>query len=368
MTQALALKRIMEEAGHQVVAAFMGETATRPIPDFFRDRFQAPIHAHLSPVWVVDQLEKGVRPWDSFFQAMRRLPRYWRQAPSIHDAVSTYRPHLLVNFYDLIGGLYPAVYRPDIPSVALGHQFLFHHPEFRTPPEKRFQVSMIRLNNDLVSLTASLRLGLSFTPLSDLPARKIRVVPPLLRSAVTEARPVKGRHLLAYILNPGYADEIMAWHKHQSDIELHCFWDRTDKGPVHSPWEGLNFHRLHDTTFIDLLKTCRGFTCTAGFESVCEAAYLGKPVCVVPTGKHTEQLCNAMDAERAGVAIWRQDFDLSEFFSLLDSWDPSRLEGFGDWVRSGPELFVRLLEGVARGENVMRVPLSLNPSPSRAHA
>jgi hypothetical protein len=184
-----------------------------------------------------------------------------------------------------------------------------------------------------------------------------------------DARPTRGSHLLAYVLNPGYAEEIMAWHKTQSDIELHCFWDRSEVPETFSPWQGLTFHRLDQDTFLGLLTTCRGFTCTAGFESVCEAAFLGKPINLVPTFKHTEQLCNALDAERAGVANWRRDFDLTEFCSELEALDadggthgyaaraPGEDPGFRAWVRSGPGTFVELVESVAKGENCFRTPI-----------
>jgi UDP:flavonoid glycosyltransferase YjiC (YdhE family) len=120
----------------------------------------------------------------------------------------------------------------------------------------------------------------------------------------------------------------------------------------------LTFHRLDAKTFLDLLAACRGFTSTAGFESVCEAAFLGKPISLVPTGKHVEQLCNAIDAARAGVAVWREDFHLSDFLEKLENWDYSALDDYRDWVRRAPEIFLRLLEGVARGEDGMRLKIA----------
>lgn len=46
---------------------------------------------------------------------------------------------------------------------------------------------------------------------------------------------------------------------------------------------------------------CRAYATTAGFESICEAMYLGKPVLMVPA--HIEQDCNAHDAMRAGAGL-----------------------------------------------------------------
>lgn len=46
---------------------------------------------------------------------------------------------------------------------------------------------------------------------------------------------------------------------------------------------------------------CKAYASTAGFESICEAMYLGKPVLMVPA--HIEQDCNAYDAMKAGAGI-----------------------------------------------------------------
>jgi uncharacterized protein (TIGR00661 family) len=306
----------------------------------------------------MDQRRKGVRIGSSVFNSLRRAPRYWFQAPEIHRALNAYSPDLLVNFYELLGSLYLAGFRPNIPTVAVGHQFLFFHPELPTPEEEAFQVRMVRLHARLTSLYANLRLGLSFTPLKSLPESRVRIVPPLLRKAVLESRPSSGEHVLAYVLNPGYGEELERWHQEHRKVVLHCFWDKVDAPPVFSPHENMTYHRLDDTKFLELLSTCRGFTSTAGFESVCEAAFLGKPIMLVPTENHIEQLCNALDARRAGVAVWRESFDLTDFMTGLAEDSPWAHEAFGQWVRSAPESFIRLLEGLCGGLDPMKIPLA----------
>ena len=84
MTQALAMKRILEDAGHEVVAAFMGENPERPIPQFFVDRFRGPIHTYRSPVFIMDPSQRGVRlrPMERFASGSGRhqtpLSVFWR--------------------------------------------------------------------------------------------------------------------------------------------------------------------------------------------------------------------------------------------------------------------------------------------------
>lgn len=346
MTQSLAVKRMLEEAGHAVVGVFMGENPNRPIPGFIREALGDLLTTYPAPAFVVDRKGKGVKPWATLFQTFLRIPVYWRAAGMVHREMEVLAPDLIVNFYDLLGGLYKSLYRPAIPVVAVAHQFLFFHPDFPVVQDRFWELLGVKWNTLFTALGARDRLALSFTPMPELPERGIRVVPPLLREAVLEATPTSGRHLLAYVLNPGYAEELEAWHQEAEGVELHCFWDRTDVPDMVTPRPGLVLHRLDGTVFLDLLASCRGYTSTAGFESVCEAAFLGKPVMVVPTGNHLEQRCNALDAQRAGIATWQNRFDLTEFVAGLDQVDPAPRTAFRDWVLEAREVILPVLEGV----------------------
>ncbi len=350
MTQALSLQRILEEAGHSVAAVFISENPERPVPDFFRRGVHAPLHTYRSPAFVLDPKQKGVRPYRTVLQSLRSLPAYLRHARHLYRLLEEYRPDVLVNFYDVVGGLYAALHGARVPVVAVGHQFLFFHPKLPLPPDRRLEIQAARLFTRLVGYRARLFLGLSFTPLPPSPDPRLRVVPPLLRQAVLEAVPRRGRHLLTYVLYPGYAEEVERWHTDHPHVELHCFWARTDVPPEVSPRPGLTFHRLDDRKFIELLASCRGFASTAGFESVCEAAYLGKPVLVVPTANHVEQLINALDAERAGIALRRSSFDLSPLLERAEGDSFPQHEDFRRWVQGGPARFVEILEGLASAD------------------
>lgn len=350
MTQSLAVKRMLEEAGHTLVGVFMGENPSRPIPAFVRDALGDILVTYPAPAFVVDARGKGVRPWATVVQTFRRIPLYWRAAGMIHETMQDMSPDLIVNFYDLLGGLYKSLYRPRAPVVAIGHQFLFFHPDFPVVRDRFWELLGVKWNTRFTALGAACRLALSFTPLSSLPDRSIRVVPPLLRSQVLTARPERGEHILAYVLNPGYAQELDQWHQDAEGVDLHCFWDRTDVPETVTPREGLTLHRLNGDVFLELLTTCRGYTSTAGFESVCEAAFLGKPVMVVPTGNHLEQQCNALDAQRAGIATWQNRFDLTQFVAGLDVVDPGPRERFRGWVLEAGDRILPLLESCAGGD------------------
>jgi uncharacterized protein (TIGR00661 family) len=59
-----------------------------------------------------------------------------------------------------------------------------------------------------------------------------------------------------------------------------------------------------------MMASAKGLVSTAGFESVCEAMYLNKPVLMVPVEGHFEQYCNSRDAFYAGAGLYDTTFDI----------------------------------------------------------
>jgi uncharacterized protein (TIGR00661 family) len=347
---------MLEGAGHEVAKVFVGETPGRNVPGFVRDDLGDLLETYPTPRFALDSKKRGVRPWLTAVQTLRAFPEYWGAMEGIHRLVTRAKPTLIINFYDLMGGLYSSVHRPQAPIVAIGHQFLLLHPDFPIPGGQPLEVVGVRANTLATALGARIHLCLSFTPLPDVPDLRLRAVPPLLRKAVLSAEPTVDDHILSYVVNAGYGDELAKWHREHPSTKLHCFWDRTDVPETLISESGLTFHRLNGEAFLDLLSGCRGYVSTAGFESTCEAAFLGKPVMVVPTEGHLEQRCNALDAARAGLATWREDFDLTEFVASIDSYRSSGGEDFRRWVLSAEAEILPVLETVAEGRDPFRTP------------
>jgi hypothetical protein len=84
------------------------------------------------------------------------------------------------------------------------------------------------------------------------------------------------------VLNQGYTADILRWHAAFPDVELHCFCEKPKVEPVWRYDSTLSFHRLDGAKFLQMMAASRGVACTAGFESLNEAAWLGKPLLVVP--------------------------------------------------------------------------------------
>jgi UDP:flavonoid glycosyltransferase YjiC (YdhE family) len=82
------------------------------------------------------------------------------------------------------------------------------------------------------------------------------------------------------------------------------------------------------------MASCKGLVCTAGFESVCEAMYLDKPVMMVPVKGHYEQYCNALDSSRIGAGIYAEEFDLARISGCVDQYKKEKNVAYREWVDS----------------------------------
>jgi len=90
---------------------------------------------------------------------------------------------------------------------------------------------------------------------------------------------------------------------------------------------------------------CKAYLTSAGFESVCEAAYLGKAIMVVPTEGHYEQHCNGEDAVRTGIAARSFDYDLGALMKYTQTFQ-QKDNSFQQWVESAPSRFLELIESL----------------------
>lgn len=342
LTQALTLESMLRRHGHDVVEVLVGQSNSRRLPGFFNRSIQAPVKRFFSPNFLPTPANRRVCLLRSVGYNMLHLPTYVRSICFIRDRIRESQADLVINFYELLTGLAYLFFRPSVPQVCVGHQYLFLHPDFQFPHKEGVGLFFLRLFTRLTSIGAKERLALSFYEMPDEEALHIRVVPPLLRREVLtyESRP--GTYLHGYLLNAGFSEDVKRWHRKHPEVPLHFFWDKPDEEDEHVLDETLTFHQIDDRTFLRSMAGCLAYATTAGFESVCEAMYLGKPLLMVPA--HIEQDCNAYDAQRAGAGIVSDAFDLDRLIEFSRQYTPR--VAFRYWVRSAEHRVLELLEGV----------------------
>lgn len=346
MTQALALAGFLRSAGHEVVRAFVGVSPYRTVPDYFRDALGAPLETFDAPTQVPDRLARGVSVARTTGDALARLPRFVAAGRRIHQASGA--ADVVVNFLDLVGGLSRVVFRTRTPAVAIAHNYVFFHRDLAGPPGSPLARRAVLAYGRATAGRANALVALSYGPLPSDAAQRLVVAPPLLRPQLERLSAWDGGYLLAYALNSGYGELLAAWQKRRPEVTVHCYVDGGRAALRDEPGERFHAHALRADTFLEHLAGCRAYVGSAGFESVCEALWLGKAALVVPTEGQLEQVLNAWDARRAGAATWGSYENLGAFWDRPSVPQESAVREFRDWVRSAPQILVDVVERTAR--------------------
>jgi uncharacterized protein (TIGR00661 family) len=345
MTQATAVKEMVEKAGHQVVCVVLGVGSKRTAPAYFVEAMKMPVMTIPTLVFSLKD-NRRVNLAGTMARIAGEIPAYLRGVGALRAAVREHQPDVIVNFFEPLTGFYALTHRRRPPVVAVAHQFMFGHPDYVRASGPRLQQLGMKWLVQLAG-AASARVALSLYEARDLPERKLTVCPPILRRQLFALQPnPNGVFVLVYLLNHGYAGQIMEWHNRHPRTTLHCFYDKPGAPPEFRHDETLTFHRLDGEKFLRMMADCKCVACTAGFESLAEAAWLGKPLFLVPVENHIEQQINAIDAVRAGLGVADRRFNFDRLSELPDRLDTAK---FHAWINRAEAIFLHALDRAAQG-------------------
>lgn len=342
LTQAMTLERLLAGHGHKVVRMMVGKSPRRTLPDFFVNGVSAPVEQFESLNFVPSSSHKRASMFKTIVYNVFELYKIFPSARRIREAVASDKPDVVVNFYELMTGLANLLYGLKVPVVSIGHQYLFLHKDFRLSRRQFPGLGALNLFSRLTSLKSAKRLALSFRSMSADERFSIVPVPPLLRPEVLALKPDKGEYIHGYLLNYGFAQDVMEWHREHPDVELRFFWDNWEAGKIKKIDDNLTFYLIDDKEFLRQMSGCSAYATTAGFESVCEAMYLGKPVLMVPS--HIEQDINAFDAICSGAGVSCGKFDLSLLMKFAEDFTPDA--DFKRWADSAAGIILQELESI----------------------
>lgn len=367
LTQAISMERLLRENGHEVCAVLVGKSPARKLPSFFSETIKAPVEMFESFNFVPSASNRKASSIKTGLYNVLHVAGFIPSIRFISRRLREIRPDVVVNFYDILGTMGYRLSRLKSPMICLGHQFLFLHKDFKFPKTGYSGHYALNFFTNMVASGAARILALSFRPMPDDPKRRIKVVPPLLRPEVLALRPASGKddpavhdggYVHGYMLNAGFSQDVLDWHALHPEVPLRFFWDRVDEAPVKVVDRTLSFYYLNDAEFLRQMAGCHAYASTAGFESVCEAMYLGKPLLMVPS--HIEQKCNAYDAtegcrrafegQRGSdegkrvpcPAVTSDSFDLDLLLHFADN-EFVADESFPEWARSADSAFLREL-------------------------
>lgn len=350
LTQAISMERLLRSNGHEVVAVLVGKSPARKLPAFFEEAVGCPIIGFESFNFVPSASNRKASVLKTGLYNVFHIASFLPSIGLIRRKLRELEPDVVVNFYEILGTLGYLLSGRKARMVCMAHQFLFLHKDFKFP--RKGYEGRLGLNffSRMIAFGAAKVLAMSFRRMPDDPSKRMKVFPPLLRRRVLSLRGADGvedpslrdgGYIHGYMLNSGFADDVLKWHALHPQVPLRFFWDRREEAPVKVVDETLSFYYLDDEEFLRQMAGCKAYASTAGFESVCEAMYLGKPLLMVPS--HIEQKCNAFDATSVGsAAVSASEFDLD----LLLSFAEGAFEAdtaFPGWARSAESLFLKEL-------------------------
>ena len=335
-TQALSMKNLLEKNGHKVTGIMVGSRAKHALPDFFVQKMDSEIFRFLSPNFLSTPKSKKSFLLISILYNMLLIPAYIGSIFSIRRMIVEKQPDVVINFYELLCGVTYGIFNSEVPMINIAHQYYFLTPEFEYTGTNKNKFKLLNFYSRMTALNSYKILALSFRMNKDSRYENIFIVPPLLRREVINQKKKTGNYIHGYILNSGYAKELTEWSKLNLNERLHFFCDKKIEEQSVKLTPNLTMHALDDRLFLKFMAGCKGYATTGGFESVCEAMYLQKPVLMVPT--HIEQECNVMDAMRSGAGVTDDRFNLNILLAYIPQY--AKTVEFKHWVHSSDSVFL----------------------------
>lgn len=345
LTQAMSMEKMLRARGHEVVKMLVGKSKSRTLPAFFTNGVNAPIAYFDSINFVPTAQNKRPDAFKTLLFNLWMRPRILRSLYWLRKELKKTDADVIVNFYEIMASVAYDFIRRPAPMICIGHQFVYLHEDYHFPIFGYEGHIALNIFSWTIAKSATKTLALSLRPMKEDKSHNIKVVPPLLRPEVAELKKgadfKDGDYILGYMLNAGFSEEVIKWHNSHPDVPLHFFWDKLEEAPVKKIDDTLSFYYLDDKEFLRQMAGCKAYASTAGFESVCEAMYLGKPLMTVPS--HIEQECNAYDASLDMAAIPSKEFNLDLLLKFSKE-GFVRNEQFPEWVDSAARRIVWELE------------------------
>ena len=301
MTQALASSKILREDGHTVTGLIVGKVSRRDIPKFFLTSADTFVGFYPTPEFFYSKSNRKVSITKTILYNLTpaRIYSFFGSLRYINKLLAEHKPDLVLNFYEPVFGIYTFFYKPKVKIVSIAHQFMiFAKGSYYA--QSTLKKRSMKLLSAICRYKSNLTLALSVYPWES-KDHDFRVIPPILREEVMRLKPYDGGYLLCYLLNNGFTADLISWNNFNNDIEVHVFTDSSITPDGFTYNGNLHFHQIDDKEFLKYLEGCSGLLTTAGFETICEAAYLGKPVLMTPA--HLEQEINAHEFSSLNLGI-----------------------------------------------------------------
>jgi len=289
-------------------------------PRFFLDSIGTARYERMAGLAMADDGIGGISKRKTASSFITHMPELLSSLYQGHKLITAFNPDLIVTDFDPITGS-PMV-APSILKVGIGNWAMARQRGVSHLPGIKFERFNTNLAVKLCTSGVDVLLGCHFFPYDD------HCLPPILRPDINEVLPSNEGHILVYHSFRGRLESIVnyALKNEKRRIVLYGYASRPPDMP-----ENMHFE-IDPTRFLTDLVTCDAYVGTAGFQSICEAFYLGKKIVLQPIDGHYEQKWNAAKLEELHIGVWHhgdleQDLEIPFNLALHEQLFP--------WYESG---------------------------------
>ena len=335
MSQAMALKEYLDEAGHTVEAVLLGTRSSAAVPDYFRKVFPDILLTYRSPWFLRTPNKKGIYVGRTLVYNLIHSVAYFRSIAFIRKEIAAIQPEVIFNFYELLGALAMRKTAAGIRKIGLGHHFYLHLNPSVCMGGPAWHRALLRMHTNLIIHSCNRVLALSYRNAEG--SDSIRVVPPLVRKEFREMSYVAGDRYLVYLLQEGFFYDLVQLARNLPGFKVDLF---TSLNPLMEVPDGIRLHPFDAKKFSKLMASCKGLISTAGFDTPAEAACQGIPLAVIPTQNHFEQKCNGADIQASGIGICVAKIDQG----ILEQMHANDCSAYRAWVNLAGEMIIKYMK------------------------
>jgi uncharacterized protein (TIGR00661 family) len=335
LTQVLAFSKIIENSSeYEIVSTVLGTTENKKIPKYFEDKVNN-LYKIETPQFYKNN-DKSISLFKTFYKNLFNIKTFYNSASDIQKIVCENKPDIIINFYEIMTGIWNFRFKTNIPIVSIAHQYLLEHSIFKFPDNSFNRYGMFLINN-LTSIGSKEKWCLSFYKTND--EKDLKIIPPLLREEIYNKKIENINYILVYLCNEGYLEDIK---KIAIEHPLEFFKVYLNIDKQINLLENLSINPLSDVNFLNDISLCKGIMMSSGFESVCEAKYFNKPCLLVPIENHYEQYCNSFDAKNVNGGIYSKNFDYPLLENYIKNYNNDNIEYIKWLKKSNNKMICRL--------------------------
>jgi uncharacterized protein (TIGR00661 family) len=317
LSRLVGLKPLFDRDRHELFVIISGYDDP---PDYVLDVLAHVRHECFRGLSMIEDGEGGVSKRGTMKAFAKHLPGLLESFHRAHGMISAFAPDLIVSDFEPITGS-PFV-APGTLKVGIGNEAMLSHAAAARPPKTNLDRLNVNVVRKLFTSGVDVLLGCHFYPLDE------SCLPPILRPEVLSATVENRGHLVVYHAFRGLLAPILDYAKKHPERPIIVYG--------HAPPRRASLENVRYETdpgrFIEDLATCDGYVGTAGFQSICEAFYLGKKIVVQPIAGQYEQHWNAAQLETHGMGRWLRG-DLER--DLAQPFNRTLQQQLAPWYRDG---------------------------------